>query len=312
MTRARRLGIAIAACVAAAVSGCGFGEGETTEGEVALTVTRDFGSEEMVDVTVADPPESETVIRMLDSEADIATRYGGGFVQSIDGVAGEIAGGRSLDWFFFVNGIESPTGAADVPVRAGDRVWWDYRDWTDAMRAPAVIGSWPEPFAQAAVAEAEREPVAVDCRGAQETCDAVASRLEDEGAEPANDSTSEGPRMLVGPWEALSADPVARQLDDGPATSGVFARFARAGDGWGLTVLDERLREAGEHGDGAGLVAALRKGEDPPVWLVTGTDEAGVGRAAEALEAETLASRYAVAILPDGAVQALPAQEAGE
>ena len=121
-------------------------------------MTRDYGAETLVDeATDDDPPESETVIRLLDREADITTRYGGGFVQSIDGLAGAERGGRRYDWFFYVNGIESPVGAADVHVHGGDRIWWDYRDWTDAMRVPAVVGSWPEPFAQAS-AEGDRQP----------------------------------------------------------------------------------------------------------------------------------------------------------
>jgi hypothetical protein len=316
MKLARRLGIALAACAAVAVSGCGLGEGETSEGEATLTVTRDFGTEPMVDAAVTDPAESETVIRMLDSQAEITTRYGGGFVQSIEGVAGEIAGGRSVDWFFFVNGIESPTGAADVPVRGGDRVWWDYRDWTDAMRAPAVVGSWPEPFAQAATPESEREPVIVECFGEREPCDTVSDRLGDEGVEAAVElaggsvERGDARRLLVGPWEELASEPPAPLLDDGPATSGVFARFAGAGGGVALEALDEHAEVAGEHGDGAGLVAALREGERPPSWLVTGTDADGVVRAAEALDAETLADRYAVALPVEGEPLALPAQGA--
>ena len=38
----------------------------------------------MVSASRDDPPSSETVIRLLDDEADITTRYGGGFIQSID------------------------------------------------------------------------------------------------------------------------------------------------------------------------------------------------------------------------------------
>ncbi len=103
------------------------------------------------------------MLRLLDREAEITTRYGGGFVQSIDGLEGSGEGGRVRDWFFFVNGIESSTGSAEVDVRPGDRIWWDYRDWTDAMRAPAVVGSWPEPFAQAS-AGASAQPVRLSSR----------------------------------------------------------------------------------------------------------------------------------------------------
>jgi len=46
----------------------------------------------------------------------------------------------------------------------------------------------------------------------------------------------------------------------------------------------------------AGLVAAVRAGEDPPTWLVTGTDSAAVADAAGALGPRELRDRYAVAI----------------
>ena len=55
-------------------------------------------------------------MRLLDREAEIETRYGGGFVQSIEGVAGATEGDRRFDWFFYMNGIESPVGSADVQV----------------------------------------------------------------------------------------------------------------------------------------------------------------------------------------------------
>ena len=86
-------------------------------------------------------------MRVLDRNAEIETRYGGGFVQSIDGLAAvEEAGAGPSDWFFYVNGVESEIGAADYPLHGGERIWWDYRDWGAAMRVPAVVGSWPEPF----------------------------------------------------------------------------------------------------------------------------------------------------------------------
>jgi hypothetical protein len=138
-----------AAALAVAVAGCGFGGGETSAGEATLTVTRDYGSVRVLETEIEDPASSETVLRALDREAEIETRYGGGFVDAIEGVEGSaVEDGRSLDWFFYVNGVESSVGAAEVPVGAGDRIWWDHRDWTDAMRVPAVVGAWPQPFDQ--------------------------------------------------------------------------------------------------------------------------------------------------------------------
>jgi hypothetical protein len=316
MKLARSLEIAIAAVAAVALSGCGVGPGESTDGDATLTVTRDHGSQQLLEATQSEPTESDTVIRMLDREAEITTRYGGGFVQSIEGIAGEIEGGRSLDWFFFVNGIESPTGAADVPVRGGDRVWWDYRDWTDAMRAPAVVGSWPEPFAQEA-AGTERLPVQVACHGDRPPCATVAERLADAGVEASVEPADEPPqdaakalRLLVGPWPEVAADRAASQLDDGPATSGVFARFRATGGALELEAMDDHARTAATLGPGAGLIAALRDGQRPPTWLITGVDAEGVERAADSLDEGGLASRYAVAVAADGEKLALPVRPA--
>jgi hypothetical protein len=304
MTLRRCLGVALAA-LAAAAPGCGIGPGEASEGEATLTVTRDYGAERMLEASQADPPAAETVIRFLDREAEITTRYGGGFVQSIDGVSGELTGGRSFDWFFYVNGIEADRGGADVDVRGGDRIWWDHRDWTDAMRVPAVVGSFPEPFLQASTPAEDRNPVAVRCMGTAAACDEVRSRLEDEGIELADGDDS--PRVLVGPWARVRVDPVAAKLEEGPQASGVFARFERLAGAWSLVELESDAEPLARLPEGAGLVAALKPGEDPATWVVTGTDPAGVDAAVELL-GDDLADRYAVAADGSGAAIPLPAK----
>lgn len=303
----RRLAAGIA-WVALAAGGCGLGPGERSEGEATLLVTRGHGSERVAQASVADPTASETVLRLLDRELEIETRYGGGFVQSIEGLDGGVADGRSVDWFFFVNGVESGRGAAEVEVEGGDRIWWDLRDWTDAMRAPAVVGSFPEPFAQASTEAAERLPVRVECREARALCELVAGRLAEEGVDAAIArpvrASAPALRVLVGRWRRLEGYPEAKLLADGPGASGVFARVAASGRS--LSALDVRASVARELGAGTGLVAAVRYGEAPPSWLVTGPDARGVRAAAGAIEAADLAQRYAVAVLPGGETLPLP------
>jgi hypothetical protein len=297
--------LAAALLCAAAVAGCGFGPGSSTEGEATLTVTRDYGAERLVEATLDDPPESETVMRFLDGEADITTRYGGGFVQSIDGVEGAEREGRSFDWFFYVNGIESPIGAAEARVYGGDRVWWDYREWTEAMRVPAVVGSWPEPFVHGS--EGKAFPVRIDCLTADEgDCSTVADQLEAEGiaASIATERAKLGEellRVVVGPWEQVRLDRAAAQIEDGPSQSGVFADIVPepAGD-YDIVALNPSDEEVFRAGPGSGLVAAVRLGEEQPTWVVTGVDEAGVDAAIELLDTESLRDRYAVAVDPRG------------
>ncbi len=146
MSRSRSLAAVTVALLTVAVAGCGVGPGGSEDGTASLRVTRDHGAELIDEATIEDPTESETVVRFLDRETDIETSYGGNFVDSIDGISSAVEGGRSFDWYYYVNGYWSPVGAGEATVHAGDRIWWDYRDWTDSYRVPAVVGSYPEPF----------------------------------------------------------------------------------------------------------------------------------------------------------------------
>ena len=284
--------IALLLIGALAVAGCGLGPGRGL-GDVRLTVTHDFGAQPVLERAVGGVTESDTVMRVLERSARVSTRYGGGFVQSIDGVEGETRGGASYDWFFYVNGVESPVGAAAYALHGGEAIWWDYRDWSAAMQAPAVVGSWPEPFTGGY--EGKRHPVAVECMGGGAACGEVRSRLEGAGAPVAAGSPSDAIRVLVGPWARVRADPSAAQIEAGPQTSGVFARFSRRGGGFALTGLGEDGKAARSFGAGAGLVAATRRYEAPPTWIVTGASLSGVRAAAGLLDPADLRDHYAVA-----------------
>jgi hypothetical protein len=291
------------ACVAAA-AGCGFGAGPSSPGTATLTVTRDYGSKVLLEATEDDPASSETVIRFLDSEADITTRYGGGFVQSINGISGGGSNGGS-DWFFYVNGVESPVGSADVRVEGGDRIWWDYRRWTAAMSVPAVVGSWPEPFAQAS--SADPRPVRVVCRGVPAACDEATARLHDAGVSARTVSSagagSGAYRVMVGPWAKVRTDAAVGALRGGPANTGVFATFkGPTRSGWHLVGLDQDGSPVRDLGPKAGLVAALGRAGDPQTWIVTGSGGTAVRRAVDLLEAPSLRDLYAVAAIRRKAV----------
>ena len=294
MTERRSVAAAIALLLGAvAVAGCGLGPGRGLP-DVRLTVTHDFGARPVLERAVGGVTESDTAMRVLERSARVSTRYGGGFVQSIDGVEGEARASASYDWFFYVNGVESPVGAAAYALHGGEAIWWDYRDWSAAMQAPAVVGSWPEPFSGGY--EGKRHPVAVECMGGGGACGEVRSRLEGAGAPVAAGAPSGAIRVLVGPWARVRADPAAAQIEAGPQASGVFARFSRRGRGFGLTGLGEDGKPARSFGAGTGLVAATRRYEAPPTWVVTGASPSGVRAAAGLLDSADLRDHYAVAV----------------
>lgn len=289
--------IALALLPAAGLAGCGLGAGESDTGARVL-VTRDFGTRQLGARIAQDLPSSETVMRLLERNFDVKTRYGGGFVQSIDGLAGGREDGRPVDWFFYLNGIESDTGAADVDLHDGDRVWWDRHDWSATPHVPAVVGSFPEPFAHGA--EGKRYPVVLECAdNADDACRTVSDRLGAAGVIAARQTIGTGVgertvRVFVGRWSTLRGDVALGQLDRGPATSGVYVRFSR--DGRQMSLLDPQGQAARTLGSGAGLIAATRFEEQAPTWAITGTDAAGVEAAARVLDEQTLQRRFALAL----------------
>jgi hypothetical protein len=281
----------------AGFAGCGLGAGGGGT-QARVLVTRDFGARQMEARIAQDLPSSETALRLLERSFDVKTRYGGGFVHSIDGLAGGREDGRPVDWFFYVNGIESSVGAAEVELHDGDRIWWDRHDWSATPHVPAVVGSFPEPFAHGA--EGKRFPLVLECTDdADAACDVVAERLGAVGAIAARQTLGTGVgertvRVLVGRWRDLRADQALAQIDRGPAASGVFAHFID--DASALELFDAKGDPISEIHEGAGLVAATRFEEQAPTWAITGTDAAGVMAAARALDERTLRGRFAIAL----------------
>jgi hypothetical protein len=289
----------VALLAAVLLAGCGLGSGDEQEGGVTLTVSRNFGAERLGHSEQDEVPGGETVIRLLQRRFDVETRYGGGFVHEIDGVAGGRRSGRPVDWFYYVNGIEAGAGAAARRLAPGDRVWWDHHDWGAAMRVPAVVGSFPEPFLSGT--EGKRYPVRIDCsRDSERVCDEVRKRLELADVKVGGTALigartgADVIRLVVGRWADVRRDGTAQRIERGPAVSGVFARFDKAGGR--LDLLEPRGRVLRSLGPGAGLVAATRFEDQQPTWVVTGTDEVGVAAAAAALGEETLRDHFAVAV----------------
>ena len=290
--------------VAVALAGCGLGAGSERDGAAELRVTRDFGQVPLRGAKKTDVREGDTVMRFLRSRADVETRYGGRFVQAIDGLGGTTAGAKR-DWFYYVNGIWAPTGAAERKLEPGDVIQWDYRRWDAAERVPAIVGSFPEPFAHGA--EGKRFPTRIECADRDApACTEVSERL--SAVKVAAGFGSPGAqahgavlRVMVGRWSELRELASLELLEQGPQASGVFARVRR--DGRAVHLLDDEGRPVRTLGAGAGLLAAIVPKEQQPVWVVTGTDDAGVEAAAELLAPGPLRNAYAVAATRSGAVK---------
>lgn len=285
----------MASAAAVALAGCGLGAGSGT-GDVALTVTRDFGTGSIGNVVERRVPGSQTVMRLLERSFRVSTRYGGGFVESIAGQSGT---GARRDWFYYVNGVEAALGAAGTGIHRGDRVWWDLHDWTATNSIPAVVGSFPEPFLHGL--GGRRWPTTLACAAdTGAACRKVAAELKAIGVPAATQtlgsaSGTDSIAVVVGTWKDVRAELAGALITHGPASSGIYARFAGA-DGTTLELLDPRGRPVRNLGVGAGLIAATSQTAAAPTWLITGTDPTGVSAAAAALTPARLRDHFALAV----------------
>jgi uncharacterized protein DUF4430 len=141
------------------LAGCGGAAGED-EGTAQLWVTRDRGTELLLDAEVE---AGQTLMRALAAEADLDTRYGGRYIQSVNGIEGDLTAQR--DWFWFVNGYEGDRSAASYRLRDGDVAWVDFRAWLREGEARVVVGAFPEPFLHGY--EGRRRPAVVRYEGSQ-------------------------------------------------------------------------------------------------------------------------------------------------
>jgi hypothetical protein len=235
-------------------------------------------------------------MRMLERSFNVQTRYGGGFVESIDGLQGS---GSRQDWFYYVNGVQAPQGAARTAIHRGDRIWWDLHDWSATDSIPAVVGSFPEPFIDGV--DGRRLPTTLECAtDVQTACQRVTSELTADHVPVASQliGTGSGPDTLgvvVGTWDEVKPEVAAELIAHGPSASGVYARFAGS-DGNALQLLNADGHVARTLGAGSGLIAATADSSSEPTWLITGTDPAGVAGAAAALTPSALSDHFALAV----------------
>jgi hypothetical protein len=196
-------------------------------------VTRDRGREVLLTRAV---PAGLTVLQALDREADVSTRYGGRYVQSVDGLAGSVA--KQRDWFYFVNGIEGDRSAADYELRDGDVGWWDYRSWEEKMRQPVVVGAFPEPFLHGFAGRTR--PVAVRyAPGLSRGAESIGRLLGARSVRPLPVAVPSGSHLFLLKKGRLRFTAELREESAGPDSA---VRFIFTGDGAALARDPRRYR----------------------------------------------------------------------
>jgi hypothetical protein len=306
---ARRALPLILLLLAAIVAGCPAPPATTNnsggQSRVTVAVTQDFGQEIILakEVEIEDGTDAMTA---LQSAAEVETKYGGGFVQAIEGLSSEYQDdSKKRDWLYYINGISLSLGARDYALHDGDIEHWDFRDWSYQPMVPAIIGAFPQPFLNGIKGEPKPTAMVYDAPFAEEAAD-LATKLEERGvtgvtlngAEALSDGVKEQSNLII---LGGADNGLILELNELHKKLGFFAYF----EGDKIVVLDSKGEPAGEYGAGWGLVQATQNPWSPGgvgsgesvVFIVTGADESGVKSAASLLIADRDSLRYAYAVL---------------
>ncbi len=273
---------------------------------VRIVATRDFGQELMFDETL-EVPDGTPAMAALMKVANVETEYGGGFVNAINGVRSGFSGSQftRMDWFIYINGLQSNTGALDYQLHDGDVQHWDFHDWSFRQLIPAIVGSFPEPFLHGYGGVIYPTIVVYQAgwaEDAQRIADSL-SRLDiDDIAirslqELTEDEKAAGNLILLGTPDF----PLIDEINQVWKKLGFYAHFQENK----LEVFDIQGKPAAAYGGGTGIIQATRSPWNPQgigvcentAWMVSGTDTAGVKAAVDTLTSRGTDLEYTTAVV---------------
>lgn len=289
---------------------------QVEDSAVTVVVTRDFGRQLVLEEETGIEPGT-SALKALQAVAAVETKYGGGFVSSIDDNSFDFAGenGEKKDWFFYINGIAGNTGAGDYILRAGDVEHWDFRNWSYQQFVPAIIGDYPQPF-RSGYGGTAAPTVVVYEESFAGAAEALVKTLREDGISQVSavgndmlsDEVKEQSNLIIvaGPENGLISE-----LNRPHKRLGFYA-YLESGE---IVGLDAEGNLSEEYGPGSGLIQATQNPWNPRgsgagenvAWMVTGSDADGVRSAAAALinNGDKLRHTFA-AVVSEGNVVRIP------
>ncbi|MFC2045584.1 DUF4430 domain-containing protein [Chloroflexota bacterium] len=276
--------------------------------QATVVVTRDFGSLLLVEENLA-MESNMTALDALQQVTEVETKYGGGFIDSINDISSSNEGsnGEKKDWFFYINGLSVKTGAKEYTLHDGDVEYWDFRDWSFRQFIPALIGGFPEPFLHG-YGGIIYPTVVVYQDGWEETAGQVADSLSQLGvSDISTSSVTELPAerkesanlILLG----TSNHQLIAEINQAWDRLGFYAHFH---DNY-LKAYNSAGDLIAENGAGSGVIQATQSPWNPKgigvcenvVWIISGTDTDGVAAAVDTLVNHYSDFKYAYSVLLD-------------
>lgn len=283
---------------------------------VRVVATENFDQRLMFDETLEVLPDT-SAMAVLTEVAEVETAYGGGFVNAINDVRSGFtrSHGMKMDWFFYINGIQSNIGALDYKLNDGDIQHWDFHNWSFRHFIPAIVGDFPEPFVHGYGGKTS-PTVIVYSENLKEDAENLEHRLVRMGVNDVSikrlseltESEKESHNLLL--LCTMDSEPIS-ELNKNWDRLGFFTHFENGN----LVVLNAEGEVVTKYDAEAGLIQATQNPWNPKgigacesvVWMVSGTDETGVKSAIDTLIDHYSEFQYACAVVvADGKIIKVP------
>jgi len=268
-----------------------------------VVVTLNYGRKLLVDREVP-LNEGSSAMDALKLVAEVETRYGGGFVYSINGIKSGYSGREriKMDWFFYVNGFLANEGASSYRVKNGDLTQWDYHYWGFQMFNKAIVGAFPETFSRGYGGKVYPTIIAYE-EGFENDAKRLGLKLEEfsvkvklRGLDELNREELENSNVIL---ISTLKPKIASELNREHARIGFYLYF----NGNAFVEVSSRGEVLNAYRGHVGVIQAAQNVWNPKgdwacenvIWVVWGLDSEGVKSAVNAILQENF--RYAFSIL---------------
>ncbi len=287
------------------LTGCADNEtGQAESRQLRILVTRDYGREILAEKIVA-PSGDDTVMDLMQDNFNVETAYGGGFVNSIDGLkSGYIGNGNSQkkgtknDWFYYVNGVMAEIGADQYMCEDVNTVSWDFHDWGGDMYVRTRINAWPDRLEGRRVEIAYGPDFEKEAGKIKEAAQKIGGYAVESSVESLDMEDLEKDALFIGEWEDANKNEFIKEVFENRDKAGLYYVF----NDEGLLLFDNNGELSGISEKGA-IAASIQKtyGSEALVILIVGNDAGMIEKVVDVLlDSESMKGAFGIAVTEDG------------
>lgn len=278
---------------------------------VNLIISKDFGSEEVYDEEL-EIKKDTSVMEIMEENLEIETAYGGGFINSINGIKSGFTDSKDkkkVDWFYYVNGNLSQVGAEDYYLNSEDVVIWDYHDWSGENYISSIIGAYPRNFTNGYDGNILKTELRYSNKY-KEDSKKLSEFLKTQGVEGIEEKdldekdieNEEVNTIAIGNWDEVSKISYINDIYN-EEVNGLFFKIEDS-----IKALDYNKKVSKEYKKGA-VIAAIPKGYSTGanLWIIIGNDEKSIEDAVKVLyeTPEKINGKFA-AVVSDNEIVNIP------